>query len=473
MAAVGLGAIACASAVVPMAPRPVQAADPRPNIIIVYVDDVNPNARRLWCTSRTPELAKFCNKGVDFRQAYSSTPLCGPARAVLLTGQYSHNNGVTDNDGPSYLRFDAGSTLATKLQASGYHTVFAGKPINGIGRVTSRQDVAKSAKGWSDYGMMWKRDEKYKSFYRYKWWTPTQVTWKGTRAVDHSTKVIGNRVAKQIRNAPDSKPIFALASLYSGHTPNIAMAGDVGSRACRDVSPWRGKSYNEWNVQDKPAYIRQRPLLKAKSFSLRTRCEEMLSVDKVMGQIRNALGKERRLYNTLIIFMADNGLLMGDHRKPAGKRWPHATPIPMYVMWPKELGNRKRVVSEPVSDADLAPTLCKLGGCTMNDPDGMSILPLLRGNADRLQRDFIYIEHLHKSGSMPPWYGLVTTRRHSTIATWQYVEYRSGERELYNLKKDPLRLSNAAKWKSQQQRVEQLHQKLHNQVITPEDVKFR
>jgi arylsulfatase A-like enzyme len=433
---------------------------------------VNPIHRQLWCTDRTPNLSRFCDRGVEFRNAFGATPLCGPARASLLTGQYGHRNGVTDNSAEAFLRFDPTSTVATKLQGVGYHTIFAGKPINGIGLATDGPGVHRYAKGWDDFGIIWKRKAQYKSFYRYNWKTRYSTSWKGDRPDDHSTRVVGRRVAKRIRNAPTSEPVFAVAAVYSGHTPNIAFSEHVGSSRCKGVKPWRGASYNEKDVSDKPAYIRQQPLLKAKAFSLRTRCEEMLSVDKVVAQIRQALKVDHRLHNTLFVFMADNGVLLGDHRKPAGKRWPHATPIPLYMLWPKGLDDRRRVVQDLVSDIDLAPTFCQLAGCSLEDPDGTNILPLLRGDTDRLERKFIYMENLHPNDAMPPWVGFVTTRSYAPTVRWQYVEYRNGERELYNLTSDPRRLKNLANQAAQQDRVERFSQKLDATFVKPGGVRF-
>jgi arylsulfatase A-like enzyme len=473
LAAVGVGAVACAASIVPAASQPATAAnDQRPNIVVMYLDDVNPIHRKLWCTERTPNLSRFCQKGVEFKNAYGTTPICGPARASLLTGQYGHNHGVTDNSGAAFSRFDPSSTIATKMQAAGYHTIFAGKPINGIGLALEGPEVKRFARGWNDFGIIWKRKPQFKSFYKYNWKTRYSTNWKGVKPNDHSTRVVGNRVARQIREAPRGKPVFAVASVYSGHTPNIAFSEHVGSARCKGITPWSGGAYNEKDVSDKPAYIRAQPRLKAKAQSLRTRCEEMLSVDKVVGQIRSALRSDRRYYNTLFVFMADNGVLLGDHRKPAGKRWPHASPVPLYMMWPKELGTTRRVVKEPVQEIDLAPTFCKLGGCSMDDPDGRSILPLLRGNADRLGRKYVFMEHLHPNDGMPPWTGFVTTRSYARGVRWQFVEYRNGERELYNLVADPRRLKNLAGKAAQQERVGRFADVLRNQFREPEGIGF-
>ena len=101
----------------------------------------------------------------------------------------------------------------------------------------------------------------YKSFYKYNWKTRYSTSWKGTGRNDHSTRVVGNRVARQIRNAPRNKPVFAVASVYSGHTPNIAFLEHVGSAKCAGIKPWSGGAYNEKDVSDKPTYIRFPPTI--------------------------------------------------------------------------------------------------------------------------------------------------------------------------------------------------------------------
>src|SRR5687768_13012635 len=104
-----------------------EAAPPRPDIVVLYMDDFSPTVARLWSSSRrTPALARFVDHGIRLR-ASGSTPLCCPARANLLTGRYGHRNGVTRN---GIGRFDPGSTVAVRLSRVGYRTAFVGKFLN-------------------------------------------------------------------------------------------------------------------------------------------------------------------------------------------------------------------------------------------------------------------------------------------------------------------------------------------------------
>ncbi len=448
---------------------------PRPNVVVIYIDDVNPHTRWLWSDAdRTPELARFANQGVEFRNAVTSTPLCGPSRATLLTGQYSHGHRVEDN---SLEKFDPRRTLPTRLKAAGYHTIHVGKYINGIEEVAPRsRDVRRYARGWKRFDIIWKRARKGSGqFYDYTLWTRHGTKRKGHEPRDHSTFVIGNRVAKHIREAPPDKPVFAVASMGSGHWPNLAFEWHRGDAACEGVAPYRGPSFNEADVSDKPRYIRFLPALAKRSYDLQRQCEEMLSVETALSRITTALRESDRLDDTLLIFTADNGFLLNDHRMadPGGKKWPHALPVPFYALWPAALGDQPRLVREPVSNVDLPVTICALAGCELPGADGQDLTPLLTGEATQLKRRFLYTELLRDWEGMPPWYGLVTTGGFSEEAIWHYTEYGNGGRELYDLSRDPYRLTNLARRPGQVQLLRKLHRILHRQVVRPDKVSIR
>ena len=100
----------------------------RPDIIIVYIDDVPPIDGRFWAMGRTPNIRKYIiDNGLTFRNAVDEAPLCCPARANLLSGLHTRNNHVTINDASL---FDPSETIATELQGVGYHTAWIGKYLN-------------------------------------------------------------------------------------------------------------------------------------------------------------------------------------------------------------------------------------------------------------------------------------------------------------------------------------------------------
>lgn len=475
LGALGLAAAcAVASGLPTLAQTPVAAIDPRPNVVVIYVDDVSPHTSWLWSNpGRTPELARFARHGVEFERAITSTPLCGPSRATLLTGRYGHNHHVTDNQAS---RLTPRGTLARGLKRAGYHTIMAGKYINGLDAAATRSSGVKHyAQGWKRFDVIWTRQvEGRGQFYGYDLWTRKGVVSKGYKPWDHSTHVVGQRIARHIRTAPSGKPIFALASFAAGHVPHTPLSWHRGAADCRGIRPYAPPSFDEADVSDKPNYIRSLPRLGRPSLSLRAHCEEMLGVDQAVASIRRALAATGRLGDTLLLFTADNGYLHGDHRAPlpGGKKWPHAVQVPLYALWPARLGGERRVVSEPVSNVDIPVTICALAGCSLRKADGRDISPLLTGEAEQMDRRYLYTELLRAHQGMPAWYGLVTTRAYSSGAIWQYTEYANGGHELYDLTRDPYRLRNLSREPGQQKRMRQLHRLLHRGVVRPDGVKL-
>jgi arylsulfatase A-like enzyme len=441
----------------------------RPDIVVIYMDDFSPRAASLWSDpDRTPALARFVRDGVTFSQASGSTPLCCPARGNLLTGRWSHGSGITENLG---WRYQPRLSLGQRLQDVGYHTVYAGKFLNGFrDRAPTRASVYRFAKGWDGFDTIWEDNGK---FYDYDAWSRSGITRHDVGPSDHSTGVMTRRVVEHIEAAPPDQPLFVLLSLFAGHNPNDPLPRYEGHRACRREPLWTSPSYDEKDVSDKPRHVRQLPRLDEPGFDLTVRCEEVMSVDWAVRQVRSALRQTGRLDDALLVLTADNGFLMGEHRRE-GKSWVYATPIPLYFLW---LGPwpEGRVVDEPVSSVDLAPTFCALAGCTMVRPDGMSLLPLIRGETDRLERRFVYEEYLHPGGKgrYPAYVGLRTTRAYDPDRAWVYTEYSTGERELYDLAADPWQLENVAGLDAYAVVEGELRDMLHSEVIEPHNVRFR
>ncbi|MEX1296589.1 MAG: sulfatase-like hydrolase/transferase, partial [Candidatus Limnocylindrales bacterium] len=84
---------------------------PRPNIVVVMLDDANPHDGRLWSADLMPELNDLVvSRGIRFTDFHGEVPLCGPSRANLLTGQHAHNSGANSNNG---TQLDVSTTIAT------------------------------------------------------------------------------------------------------------------------------------------------------------------------------------------------------------------------------------------------------------------------------------------------------------------------------------------------------------------------
>jgi len=411
----------------------------RPNIVMFYIDDVAPHDGRLWNDpTLTPSIwSHFVDHGVKFTEAIGENPLCCPARGNLLTGLHSHNNGVTGNDA---RLFDPSMSVATELHDAGYETMWMGKYLNHNDLLTKPQ--------WQQHAAPWDWfDVTFGFSSRVKTRSGGKVRYPG----DHPTNFIANRTVDHILQTPADKPIFAVLSLYNLHDPNIPMPLPPEELAkCDGFPAWDPPNYNEADVSDKPAYVRDRPLLpEADGWPMDAYCREMLGVDTAVAKVTNALATTGRIDNTLLVFTADNGMTWGQHRIGQEKNTPYSTPVPLYMTWPARWGTGTRVINEPVSNIDFAPTFCDAGGCALGPyatgqagPDGVSLLPLLDGDVSNLGRDAL-LEVNTTSITAPKWAAIRTTPE-AAEGRWHYVEYETGERELYDLANDPWELENLA-----------------------------
>lgn len=417
----------------------------RPDIVLFYFDDSAPYPDRLWNNpNRTPNIASFTRDGVEFSNALATTPLCGPSRANLLTGKYGHNSGMT---GQNIGELRDVTQIQQRLKSVGYETAFIGKYINGFwNKYPTAGVVKRAAKGWDHFDVIWKTNVKV---FGWRQWTRNGTRRYGHSERDHSSFVAAKAAARHIRKAPRKKPLFMVVSLIDGHSPYLPMQRFSDHPACRDIAPWQGPAYNEANVSDKPAYVRNSPRLNADSYDLTPRCEVAMTTDWVIGTVDRALKDRGRYQDTLQVLAADNGWAMGDHRQ-RGKGHAYTTPVPMYARWPARLGNRKRVVREPVAIVDLPRTFCAAAGCKMPKQDGRNLLPLIRGKQTKLNRRYIFTEMLRGAkgygqdpAARPAWAGVDTTLKYDDTL-WSYARYETGEEELYDISDDPHRLDNVA-----------------------------
>lgn len=437
-------------------------ASAKPNIVMLMTDDqtladlsVMPRTRRLIGAA-----------GTTFSRDYDSYPLCCPARATLLTGQYAHNHGVRSNKPPNggYGRLDKANTLPVWLQRAGYTTAHIGKYLNGYGR-----DVAADVPpGWSEW-----HGSIDPSTYRMWGYTLNENgvphTYGAPGVEDpalYQTDVYRSLAVDFIRRrAPERRPFYLSVAFLAPHAEAGRKASQSAIRpAPRHVGTFAAAalpspaSFDEADVSDKPAFIRTTPPLTAVQVrritrNFRARREALLAVDEaieaIVGEIR-AAGELRRTY---IVMTSDNGFFHGEHRVPQGKYlvYDASTHLPLLLRGPGIPAGRTS--RELVSNVDLAPTIVAAAGARATKPmDGRSLLPYARHPQRRSTRPILH-EGLAPSasgdndqdGTAPtaavatplPGYTAVRTPR------YLYVEYfTSGDRELYDLLRDPQELTS-------------------------------
>jgi arylsulfatase A-like enzyme len=427
------------------APAAAEAQQERPNVLVLMSDDQAAESMRVM--ARTRDL--IGGRGVEFTRSFVNYALCCPSRATLFTGQYSHNHQVLSNQLPSggYTRLDKSNWLPGWLQAVGYRTVHVGKFLNGYGRDSAATEVPP---GWSEwYGTV---DPSTYSFWNY---TVNEngalVTYGADRdPAFYSTDFFSKRAADLItRLAPASEPFFLSVAYLAPHSGQPREPDDPPNLATPAVAPRHRdlfaaepfpftSSFNEADVSDKPQRISTRPLFPAARIAAiqeayRQRLESLMAVDEGIAQILDALSRSGELENTLVIFTSDNGFFHGEHRVATGKLLPYEPSIrvPLLMRGPGIPAGLR--LGQLVTNADLAQTIVDAAGAGAGRiQDGRSLLDLAADPGMWWGRELL-IEGGDRNGLT--FVGLRNYR-------YSYVEYTTGERELYDLEKDPDQLES-------------------------------
>ena len=419
---------------------------PRPDIVLIVTDD-----QRFDLMQYMPLTAsRLVPDAVQFTHAFAPTPSCCPARATILTGQYSHNTGVFQSYLPNggATKFNPASTIATWLQPIGYRTGIYGKYLNDYVRLSPAVPP-----GWSEFHAFVRRDDSL--YYDYTLNDNGVTRTYGSAEADYSTTVITDKAGSFIASTPPSQPLFLYFTPFGPHEPAKPHPSDVGTFA--SLPPHRPPSYNEADVSDKPAWVRLLAPLDSAQMAASdafhaSQVETLQSVDRAVVALIDALVASGRWGNTILVFTSDNGLMWGEHRIRDTKFCPYdeCVRIPLLVRAP---GVAPRVDDHLVSQVDLAPTIAEWAGAfPATRVNGMSLVPLL-ADAQTPWRGEVLLESL-KTGLARTTFSAVRTSR------YLYAEYANGDRELYDLQSDPFQLTNVAKKAANAALVTQLKAKL-------------
>ncbi len=427
----------------------------RPNIILITTDD-QAASDMAWMPKTRALLG---GSGVSFTQGISPHPLCCPARAEILTGQYAQNNGVYVNGGafggyPALKSPD--NTLPAWLSAAGYNTAFTGKFLNRYDYETNGRPA-----GWD----MW--DPTIIGTYDYYGYTQANDGVPATQGDTYITDYIAAKSRTMIKRWSDNPdPFFLWASYVAPHNVcDSEMDGlrcgtpprvepDYANAYASSVNPsFRKPSFNEANVKDKPKFLRAAGKRNADSLQRQflARIRALASVDDAVADTVAALDEVGELDNTMIIFTSDNGYLMGEHRY-LGKRlaYEESLRVPFYMRGPGVPAGKS--FSRAASMVDVAPTIVGLAGAQPGRVlDGATLMtrmstPLASDRQTRL----IQAGNLTQDSSESRWdYRGVREKRYT------YVLWQNGFVELYDRNKDPYQLKNLAdKWSAQPIRKE-------------------
>jgi arylsulfatase A-like enzyme len=403
----------------------------RPNVLVLMTDDQTVESMRVMPNVKT----LIADQGVTFDNSFVSYSLCCPSRSTFLTGQYAHNHGVWGNTAPNggYYKLDSTNTLPVWLQRAGYQTIHLGKYLNQYGTRNPREIPP----GWGQwYGTPDPSTYRYLNYQFNE--NGTLVQFPNTPA-NYKTDVESRLAVDLIsRQAADPRPFFMWVAFLAPHSGTPRDADDPSgiatpSPAARHKNRFANESLptppslNEADMSDKPAAMRNRPLLTPARLgaireSYQQRLESLLAVDEAVAQIVNELTRIGKLDNTYIIFTSDNGFFHGEHRVAAGKvlLYEPSIRVPLLIRGPGIPAGRHR--SQFVANIDLAPTIVQATGAQPGRVmDGRSLIPFAKDKLLQSGRD-ILLE--------TPTYAAVRS------PNWLYAEHVTGEKELYNLARD-------------------------------------
>jgi len=400
----------------------------RPNIVFIVADDQRWDT--LWAMPTV--RSRLARRGIRFTNGFVVNSVCCPSRASILTGQYSHSNGVYRNSSPQggFASFDDSSTVATWLQDAGYRTALIGKYLNGYERAQGNTYVPP---GWDRWVAFADRTR----YYRYVLNVDGRPERHGGAPDDYSTDVLAEHAVGFIRETEG--PFFLLFTPWAPHA--VGIAPPRHERKFLHLPPWRPSNYDEADVTDKPRWVRRLPRFTSEERAgLDEKRINMLrtlpALDEAVGKLLDGLQETGRLSNTLVVYTSDNGYSWGEHRW-VNKQTPyeHDIRVPFVVRYDP-------LVSDPDTDPrfvlniDLAATAADLARVDAPDVDGRSLLPVLGPTKGPWRQDFL-IEHLKGDYPAVPTYCALRNER------FTYVEYATGEEELYDLRGDPDQLQNA------------------------------
>ncbi len=420
-------------------------ANAKPNILFILGDDLR--ASDLDHMPNTQNL--LVDQGVKFTKPWVSRSLCCPSRATILRGQYTHNHKVWVNVEPSggFWNFlDQGlenSTIATWLNAAGYDTILVGKYLNryGLDRNGNRAPTTHVPPGWDRWyaweGVYASTDTSY------------QINENGNivtyrRSEIHDTDLHAQVAEDFIQDTAGGAPFFMYLAPNAPHAP--AYYAPRHANMFADTPLPKPSSFNEADVSDKPQWVQNKLRLSSTEVSnltqfYRKRLRALQSLDEMVRRLVNALSATAELSNSYVVLTSDNGIYLGEHRlQEKGAAYNASPRIPLVIRGPGVPQGVTR--SQMTLNNDFAPTFASWAGVTPPGfVDGRSLAPLLTSSPPATWRTAFLVEHRRTPEEFAyvraiPNYSAVRTARYN------YVEYGTGEKELYDLNADPTELTN-------------------------------
>ncbi len=466
-----------------------RAAD-RPNIVFIFSDDhayqaIGAYGGRLAELAPTPRIDQLAREGMMFDRCMVPNSLCGPSRATVLTGLYSHKNGFYSNGGDV---FDGSQpTFPKMLQNVGYQTAVIGKwhlesdpvgfdywniiygqgvyynpPMNKMGMRVKHEGytteiLADEALNWLEN----QRDESKPFVLMYQNKAPHREWEPELKYLDLYDDV----------TIPEPETLF---DDYTGRgkaekTQDMSIEKTLTDRDLKLIAPptlndaqrkvWDA-AYGPKNEEFRKAGLTGRDLVRWKyQRYMKDYLRCIRSVDDGVGRVLDYLDRKGLADNTIVIYASDQGFFLGEHGW-FDKRWifEESLRTPFIIRWPgvTKPGTRNR--RDIVSTLDFAETFCEAAGVQVPEAmQGRSLVPVLKGETpDDWRKSFYY--HYYEwpaVHNVRPHYGIVG-ERYKLVKFYGDVDYW----ELFDLEKDPQEMTSVYEDPAYAEVREKLHAEL-------------
>ncbi len=458
-------------------------SDTRPNILFMMTDDHAVKALSAYDSSliQTPNMDRIADEGALFQSAFATNAICAPSRATILTGKFSHMNGQLDN----HTIFDGSQqTFPKLLREAGYQTSLIGKwhlksdptgfdfwsifpgqgfyynpDINTMGETHRHQGYATDLV--SDLAIQWleekwDRSEPFFMFYSHKaphrnWMPPIRhLNTFEDRVFPEPTSLKDNY---DTRLAAPSQQMHLEHHFLTAYDSKVV----TNSLTERDIDLWKLVYDDRLTAEEKAAwdaeledermeYIQgleagQSLLSLNYQRYIRDYVRCVLAVDENIGRMLNYLDERGLAENTLIVYLSDQGMYLGEHGW-FDKRWMYEESLrfPLLLKFPKTI-SPGQIRQEMIMNVDIAPTLLNFAGVEIpEEMQGESLRPLLEGERTKDWRKEVYY-HYYEYPIMThvnPHYG-IRDDRYKLIRFYGDVDGW----EFYDLLEDPTEQLNA------------------------------
>ena len=438
----------------------------KPNVLLIFTDDHAYQSISAYGSkiNKTPNIDRLAKEGMRFDRCVVNNSICGPSRAAILTGKYSHKNGFYQNGD---LFNGAQQTFPKLLQKAGYQTAMIGK-----------WHLSSDPTGFDHWEVLIDQGPYY---------NPPMKSAAGVKRYEgYTTEIITDHTIQWLSHQRDTNKPFMLffqhkaphrnwqpgpkyLNLYKGENiPEPAtLFDDYSGRgtAARDqdmsiektmtpedlklvapknltpeqLSLWNA-AYSEENEAFSKANLTGKDLVRWKyQRYIKDYLRCVAAVDDNVGRVLDYLDKSGQAKNTLVIYSSDQGFYLGEHGW-FDKRWMYEESFrtPLIVRWPG-VAKPGSVNKDIVANIDLAETILEAAGAPLPaDMQGSSFIPLLKGirPADWRKSFYYHYYEFPQPHRVQPHYG-VTTDRHKLIHF-----YKLNEWELYDLQRDSMEMKS-------------------------------